>query len=239
MPLTILILLVLASTFLVLHLIYQLYFLIGLIRIKPAKDSDVKLQGVSIIIAARDEVHNLEKLIPSLQNQDYPAFEIVIINDRSNDSTYDYLLQFKNHPVITPVNVNHLPDHINSKKYALTLGIKAAKFDTLLLTDADCEPSSTHWIRDMASKYGEKERMVIGFSPYLKFKGLLNSLIRFETHLSGIQYLGSASNKRAYMGVGRNLSYQKSYFLSKKGFNGFLEVTGGDDYYLNLAALIC
>lgn len=229
MPLTILILLVIASTFLVLHMIYQLYFLIGLIRIKPAKDSDVKQPGVSIIIAARDEVMNLEKLIPTLQNQDYPEFEIVVINDRSNDSTYDYLLQFKNHPVITPVNVDYLPDHVNSKKYALTLGIKAAKFDTLLFTDADCEPSSTHWIRDMASKYGENKRMVIGFSPYLKFKGLLNSLIRFETHLSGIQYLGSASNKRAYMGVGRNLSYQKSYFLSKKGFNGFLDVTGGDD----------
>ena len=210
------------------HLIYQLFILIGLLRIPGPKNPD-KWPGASIIIAARNEFQNLQTLVPKLMEQDYPDFEIVIVNDRSDDNSFDYLMTLKGNPLFKIVFVDHLPDHINSKKYALTLGIKAAKNDILLLTDADCSPSSIHWIQNMVSAYDEKTKIILGYSPYMPETGLLNSLIRFETQMTGILYLSFASNKLPYMGVGRNLSYRKQFFMEQKGFNGFQELTGGDD----------
>lgn len=221
-------LIILIAGILACHLIYQIFFLVGLVRVKANPHSG-NWPGVSVIVAARNEYHNLKKLVPVILNQAYPDFELIVVNDRSDDESFDYLMELNTNPKINVVFIDHLPDHVNSKKYALTLGIKAAKSNHLLFTDADCLPSSPEWIKGMISSYKENSEIVVGFSPYQYSSGFLNALIRFETHFTGIQYLSSASNNKAYMGVGRNLSYRKNFFLSKKGFNGFLNVTGGDD----------
>lgn len=210
------------------HLFYQLFFLIGMVRIKRTDHPD-NWPGASVVVAARNEYKNLQQLVPSLLEQVYENFEIIIVNDRSDDESFDFLMQLKNNPRVKVVFVDHLPDHVNSKKYALTLGIKAASNDILILTDADCLPASRNWLKGMVSAYEKGTNIVIGYSPYRKEKGFLNSVIRFETHMTGIMYLSAAANKMPYMGVGRNLSYRKEFFLKNKGFNGFQEVTGGDD----------
>jgi cellulose synthase/poly-beta-1,6-N-acetylglucosamine synthase-like glycosyltransferase len=127
------------------------------------------------------------------------------------------------------VNVNHKPEHINGKKFALTLGIKAAKYEWVLLTDADCRPTSNRWIQEMAGSFSNKHNIVLGNSPYEASAGLLNSFIRFETIITAIQYFSFALLGKPYMGVGRNLAYRKNLFLDSKGFSKHLEVTGGDD----------
>jgi cellulose synthase/poly-beta-1,6-N-acetylglucosamine synthase-like glycosyltransferase len=192
-------------------------------------------QPVSILVCAHDEEQNLRELIPLLLNQNYEEFELVVINDRSNDGTYDYLLEEgRKDPRIRMVNVDRIPPHVNSKKYGLTLGIKAAKFDLLLLTDADCRPDSENWISSMGNAFEEKTQFVLGFSPYRKSKGFLNLFIRFETLLTAVQYCSFALLRNPYMGVGRNLAYRKSFFLAGKGFHEYMNVTGGDDdLYVN------
>lgn len=185
---------------------------------------------VSLVICAHDEEANLRTLIPLLLQQQHPLFEIIVVDDRSNDGTYDYLLNLTNNEQrVRLVRVTNLPPHVNGKKYALTLGIRAAKFELILLTDADCRPASYHWMSTMVSHLVDQKSIVIGFSPYLHKPGLLNSFIRFETLLTAIQYMGLALLGRPYMGVGRNLSYRKTLFLESKGFNDHLDVTGGDD----------
>src|SRR6185369_10371353 len=110
-------------------------------------------EPVSIVICAHDEIDNLRELIPLLMQQDYPDFEIIIVNDRSNDETFDYLLQeTRVNSRLRMVKIDNLPAHVNGKKYALTLGIKAAKYETILLTDADCRPATNQWIRTLASE---------------------------------------------------------------------------------------
>jgi len=192
-------------------------------------------QPVSILVCAHDEERNLRELIPLLLAQNFPEFEIIVINDRSNDGTYDYLLEEgKADQRIRMVNVDRIPPHVNGKKYSLTLGIKAAKYDLLLLTDADCRPDSENWISSMSSAFEEKTQFVLGFSPYRKGKGFLNLFIRFETLLTALQYCSFALLRNPYMGVGRNLAYRKSFFLAGKGFHEIMNVTGGDDdLYVN------
>ena len=220
------------------QIIYFLVFTIAFSRKKVAVKSistESQNEPVSILVCAHDEEQNLRELLPLLLNQKYTEFEVVVINDRSNDDTYDYLLeQGKNDPRVRMVHVERIPPHVNGKKYSLTLGIKAAKYDLLLLTDADCRPDSDHWISSMSGAFENKTQFVLGFSPYRKNKGFLNLFIRFETLLTALQYCSFALLRNPYMGVGRNLAYRKSFFLAGKGFHEFMNVTGGDDdLYVN------
>lgn len=198
-----------------------------------AKEKEIAVgnpQPISVIVCAHDEEQNLRELVPLLLLQQHPEFEVIIVEDRCNDGTYDYLLAAtKLDTRLKMVRVVHKPDHINGKKFALTLGIKAARYDWILLTDADCRPTGNFWITRMSEQMDEKAKMILGFSPYMHSKGLLNSFIRFESFLTGIQFMSLAILGRPYMGVGRNLAYRKSLFLENKGFNTHLSVVGGDD----------
>lgn len=223
------------SLFLIALLIQAYYCICRLVYINRMKVSAVSGEQarefpVSVVICAHDEEENLKRLLPSIFRQNHKKMEVVVVDDRSNDNTYDYLLQQKSiHDNLKIVNVEKTPAHVNGKKYGLTLGIKAAKYEHILLTDADCEPLSDDWVSLMAQAYDENTQIVLGYSPYLKAKGLLNNFIRFETLCTGIQYLSAAQKGRPYMGVGRNLSYRKSFFVDRKGFNKYLKVIGGDD----------
>ena len=216
------------------QLVYWLVWLIGVIKIKSTPNTSDS-HGVSVIVAVNNELQNLKLLLPLIFAQTYDLFEIIIVDDRSSDGSYEYLQDSsKNNAQLKVLTVNDLPDHLNSKKYALTLGIKSASYDQLLFTDADCRPSSTNWIESFAKTWNENSSFILGFSPYESKPGLLNYFIRFETLLTGIQYLASAAMGKPYMGVGRNLSYSKKLFLSNKGFHGFQNVMGGDDdIYVN------
>ncbi len=187
-------------------------------------------QPVSVIVCAHDEEQNLRELVPLLLSQHHPEFEVIIVEDRCNDGTFDYLLAAtKRDSRLKMVRVVHKPEHISGKKFALTLGIKAARYNWVLLTDADCRPTGNNWIKRMSEQMDDSANMILGFSPYTRSKGLLNAFIRFESFLTGIQFMSLAIFGRPYMGVGRNLAYRKSLFLENKGFNTHLGIVGGDD----------
>jgi cellulose synthase/poly-beta-1,6-N-acetylglucosamine synthase-like glycosyltransferase len=210
------------------QLIYLTIFLVAFNR--KRQDKPLSSVPISVIVCAHDEEQNLRSLIPLLEAQQYPSFEIVIVNDRSNDGTYDFLLsETKRNPKLRMVNVESVPAHVNGKKFGITLGIKAASYEWILLLDADCRPAGNDWIASMGKHFSEGTQIVLGFSPYNQTSGFLNLFIRFESLITALQYLSFALLKNPYMGVGRNLAYRKSLFLEKKGFNQFLSVTGGDD----------
>lgn len=190
---------------------------------------------VSIVVAANNEKTNLLELIPLLLQQNYPTFELIIIDDRSYDDTFDTLRElYGQHPLVHLLRIDEVHDHTSAKKFALTMGIKAAKYERILFTDADCRPSSSLWIQEMMEPVTEKSTFILGYSPYIPSKGFLNLMIRFETLVTGIQYLSFASRGIPYMGVGRNLSYTKSSFLQNKGFHPYNKLIGGDDdLYVN------
>jgi len=127
------------------------------------------------------------------------------------------------------VELTHEAKLISGKKYPLSVGIREAKHEILLLTDADCVPASEFWIEKMQDGYHENTEIVLGYGAYHKQRGLLNKLIRFETFHTALQYLSYALAGIPYMGVGRNLSYKKSLFFRNKGFSSINHIPGGDD----------
>lgn len=219
-------------TFLI-SLLAQLYFFIFVIsRLAFIKKSNPSIASgaVSVIICARNEAQNLGRLIDSLSRQNYPDFEVIIINDRSTDQTEELLKEAeKQFRQLKTITIKAAPENVNPKKYGLIKGIEAANHELLLLTDADCLPHSDHWICEMVAPFDSGIHIVLGFSQYKKDSGLLNAFIRFETLHTGMQYLSFALAGKPYMGVGRNLAYKKSFFQERKGFHKYLSVTGGDD----------
>jgi len=220
----------------VIQILYLMTFLIAFTR--EVSEEIQKPNPVSVIICAHDEEQNLKELIPLLLEQDHPEFEVIIVEDRSNDGTYDYLLKATQQDArLKMVRVAHKPEYINGKKFGITLGVRTARYEWLLFTDADCRPVSKHWIKHMSTRYNDQTQFVLGYSPYKKENGLLNAFIRFESMLTGIQAIGMALLGHPYMGVGRNLAYSRSLFLQSKGFNNYLGVVGGDDdLFVNMHA---
>ncbi|MDA7558523.1 glycosyltransferase [Flavobacteriaceae bacterium] len=199
----------------------------------------VKNIPISVIICAKNEAHNLPILIPKLLTQDYSTFEIILINDHSIDNTLEIMESFKNvSKLIKIVNVKSNETFWGSKKYALTLGIKASTYNYLLFTDADCIPATDQWIMSMASHFSNKKSIVIGYGAYKKQKNsILNKLIRYETLLTAIQYFGFSKIGMPYMGVGRNLAYRKETFFNVNGFVDHLNIkSGDDDLFINQVA---
>ncbi len=224
-----LILLTLFFASIVCQLIFFLAFGVASTRKQNSK-VEVIHQPVSVIVCAHDEEENLRALLPLLLAQNHPQFEVIIVDDRSNDGTFDFLREeAEKDNRLRIVKVEHLPPHANGKKYGITLGIKAAHYDIILLTDADCRPVGNTWVQSMSSHFNEQTQFVLGFSPYQKKQGFLNLFIRYETLFTALQYFSFAWLGYPYMGVGRNLAYRKSLFLQNKGFNEYLGITGGDD----------
>ncbi|CAN5197945.1 glycosyltransferase [soil metagenome] len=203
-------------------------------RPQTSKQTEIP-KSVSVIVCAHNEEENLKNLFSSLARQNHPDYEIIVINDRSTDDT-DMLLQEKSKefPQLKIITVDKIPEGFNGKKYGLSLGIKLAKNDIILFTDADCYPVSDQWISEMTAPFSDSQKIVLGYSQYEKQPGLLNAFIRYETLYTGILYLSSALAGSPYMGVGRNIAHRKSFFLENKGFRSHIKVTGGDDdLYVN------
>lgn len=213
--------------------IMQVVFIVRFfIKAAVAKDSaaTTALPPVTIVICARNEEKNLMEHVPIIMEQDYPEFELVIVNDSSWDNTEDVLKALVyQYPSIHVIHLDEDKQNMKGKKFALTLGIKAAKFDTILLTDADCVPTSSQWIRQMAGGFKDKKELVLGYSSYRKTNGWLNKLIRFDTLTIGLSYLGMARAGLPYMGVGRNLAYTRNLFFSVGGFKSHYSIASGDD----------
>lgn len=213
----------------------QLYYYWGLFSklafFKKYEKEKSQQHPVSVIVCARDEAGNLAKNLPGLLVQQYPStHEIIVVNHNSQDDTRYLLDEFKKtFKGLHAVNLEQEAIGIPGKKYPLSIGIKEAKYEILLLTDADCVPASENWLQLMQEGYDEGIEVVLGYGSYNKKPGLLNKLIRFETFHSGLQYLSYAAAGMPYMGVGRNLSYKKTLFFNNKGFSSINHLPGGDD----------
>lgn len=222
--------------------VIQIFYYLGIFgKFAFAKPQNItpKRIPVSVIVCAKNEEENVKKFIPLLAEQNYPDFEIVLIDDASSDETLEVFEQFESeYENIRLVKVKNNEAFWGNKKYALTLGIKASKKDYLLFTDADCYPTSKDWITSMTSQFTMNKTIVLGYGGYEKIeRSLLNKIIRFETVLTAVQYFSWAKLGFPYMGVGRNLAYKKEEFFNVNGFIEHIQVrSGDDDLFINQAA---
>ncbi len=217
----------------VIQLFYYLFFSLKLNSFISKKENKPlnNYPPLSVIICAKNESINLKDNLPEILNQDYPGnFEVIVVNDASEDDTELVLAQFKeNNKHLYYTSIPYDKKFRHGKKLALTIGIKAAKNNNLVFTDADCIPASKDWLKHMAQGFNEGKEILIGYGAYKKQKGLLNYWIRFDTLTIAIQYLSFALRGAPYMGVGRNMAYTKELFNKHQGFKKHQHILSGDD----------
>lgn len=214
------------------------WFVFARLAFYKVKSEPASIQPVSVVIVARNEYHNLIKTLEPILNQDYPEFEVIVVNDNSDDDTHYYLRELeKTFRHLKVVQIDQSLNFFSGKKFPLSIGIKSSSYDTILLTDADCIVHSNNWISSMQSAFLDKTQIVLGYGPYLTEEGFLNKLIRFDTFMAALHYLSFALLRMPYMGVGRNLAYSKTMFYQKKGFISHYKINSGDDdLFVNQAA---
>lgn len=209
---------------------YTLLIHLRLARVKIEPLDEVGRAPISVIICARNEAENLQRFLPTVLEQNYPNFEVIVVNDRSWDETNDVLEDFKKkYTHLKTVQISDGEKFIAGKKFAVSMGIKASSNDWLVFTDADCEPASSFWLLGMQRPQDTQKEILLGYSPYFKQSGLLNALIRFETFFTAVNYLSFALQGMPYMGVGRNMAYHKALFFKSKGFASHMHIPSGDD----------
>ena len=215
---------------------YSRYLAAPARRIRKDKKSSIinhqssisEAPGVSVIISAHNESDNLSQYLQALLTQDYPTYEVIVVDDGSEDNTREIVERYMTQDPRLHMTFVPFGARVGStKKLALTLGAKAAQYEWLLLTDADCRPESNHWISAMMAQ--ATKDVVLGFSPYFYDKGYVNRLARFDTLFNGLHYLGAALCGHPYMGVGRNLAYRKTLFFESGGFTHLMNNRAGDD----------
>jgi len=192
--------------------------------ILPIKDK--KQKEILLVIAARNEAENLGKNLPLILSQDYPNYKVLIIDDHSEDNSPEILEAFsrKYNKLIVQRNEVHL-----GKKRSLQAVLSSVSSNQLVFTDADCMPNSKKWLQHISNAFTAEKRIVLGYGPYARKPGLLNLFIRFESFMTALQYFSYALMGIPYMGVGRNLAYNKSVFDSVDGFTAHLDKLSGDD----------
>ena len=221
------------------QLFYYLYFFIRLAYYKePTKSVSVEYP-VSVVICARDEANNLTHHLPGILVQNYrTTHEVIVVNDNSVDESKYLIDEFKRiFKELNHIELSQEAKLITGKKFPLSVGIKSAKHEIVLLTDADCTPASEHWMYKMQNAYTDNTEVVLGYGAYRKKPGFLNKLIRFETFHTALQYFSYALAGKPYMGVGRNLSYKRNVFFRNKGFSSINMIpSGDDDLFINQVA---
>lgn len=221
------------------QLFYYLFFFLRLASFNPKQDNRIKANPVSVIICSRDEAANLAKNLPGALVQKYTTtHEVIVVNDNSLDESKYILEEYqRSFPQLKIVELKQEARFIPGKKYPLSIGIKSAKHEIVLLTDADCVPASEFWIEKMQEGFDDEIEIVLGFGALHKKKGFFNKMVRWETFHTALQYLSYAERGMAYMGVGRNLSYRTTVFFRHKGFSSHNHVSGGDDdLFINKAS---
>jgi len=234
-------LLIVFCVFIAVVVIQFLYYIVVFGKFSFAKPQTVtpKRVPISVIVCAKNEEENVKKFVPLLSEQDYHTFEIVLIDDASSDNTLEIFEEFeKQYPNIKLVKVENNEAFWGNKKFALTLGIKAAKYEYLLFTDADCYPTSKDWITSMSAQFTQQKNIVLGYGAYEKISNsFLNKIIRFETLLTATQYFSWAKIGKPYMGIGRNMAYKREEFFKVRGFMDHMKIrSGDDDLFINQAA---
>jgi glycosyltransferase involved in cell wall biosynthesis len=199
-------------------------------RKSKTTDKQGQFPPVSVIIAARNESDNLYEHLPTILSQDYPNYEVIVVNNQSIDDSNWILTAFaQQFPQLKVVEISRSPHLKPGKKLPITLGIKAASHDFFVLTDADCQPLSNQWLKNMMSSLSADRQFTIGYSPFTKAKGFLNKLVRFDNAWMGANAYAYALAGRPFKASGRNIAYSKQLFQKVNGFKSHYAISPGDD----------
>lgn len=227
---------------LLIFLIIQLYFYLAVYR-KPVayhnnsfSSESSNMPSVSVIIIGKDESVNLEKCLPAILNQDYPNYEVIVVNEGATDETEFLLKRLKKEYSNLYSTFSPIPDNdevVRNKVLPLTIGIKAARKDILLFTEADSVPVGNQWIKTMVSPLGGNKQISLGYSRFEGKDDSWKKVAVFDNLFFSLQYFSKAIKHKPFAGTYRNIAYNKQLFFENKGFSAALNYNSAELVFVN------
>jgi glycosyltransferase involved in cell wall biosynthesis len=225
-----LIFILLFGFFAFMSIVYYLSLFLRFVLFKKKRDALSISQPVSVIVVANDKALFLEKSLPLLLSQQYPDYEVVVVNYNSFDDTAVLLsILEKQYPHLKTITINTAVTTIRGRKFPLSIGIKESKHDTLLFTHPECLPASPYWLANMCNHFIYKKEIVLGYNTYVKQPTFFNGLLHFDQLQNALYRFSFALAKMPIMADGANLAYTKKLFAEQKGYAIHNHITAGDD----------
>ena len=228
--------------FFLLQVYYYLAYWLPVIRRAGRKLEymEAGTEPVSVILYARNQADEILRNLPIWMEQEYPEYEIVLVNDRSYDESQDIIISMQaRFPNLRVVDVQEQDKHPTDRKFAIALGVKAAAHARLLFSHIDTLPVSKQWILHMQGAFdgGQEREIVLGYTGCAPFSGLKSSIMQWDALRENLRLFGHSIRRRAYAGDGRNMGYLKGLFFFRKGFIAHLKhPSGEDDLFVNVAS---
>ena len=191
--------------------------------------------GVSVVVYSAGEASALERLLPSILEQEYPGeMEIIVVNDGRNEAVKDCVTLLRNRH--RNIYITYTPEesrNLSRKKLSITLGIKAARHEVMVITEERAQLPDKHWLRNMVTPMASDPsiEIVTGYStPDHKTDRQRGARYRsFDHAANGVAYLSDALARHPWRGTSFNLAYRKDTFFRNKGFGHSLSLQTGDD----------
>ncbi len=183
---------------------------------------------ISVVVISNGDIEQLERLIPAILQQDYPHFELVIVEEGGREVTKQLVNRW--HEQYKNIRLTFMPKNsrnIIRSKFSITLGVMAAKYDWILLTEADCMPVSDRWIRTFASRTTPSVDLIIGYSTY-KQSDAVSGYWSFDKVRFMLQCFFAVRFCRPLAADRTNIAFRKSSFTAANGFKGYLHLQGGE-----------
>lgn len=209
-----------------------------IVRHRRASDSDVAIRDnvtlppMSVVVYVRDNSAQLEAMLPSLLAQNYPAdFEVIVTIDGKSEQAIDVVkrasVEHRN------LRITFVPDQahaLSRKKLALTLGVKGARYDCVLLTDAAVTISSYGWLAAIGAQFASGSDVVLGqVVPFDADARRVSGMVLFDVLNERVNWTASAIKGRPYRATSANIAFRKSVFEAKQGFAGSVGYHHGED----------
>lgn len=186
---------------------------------------------LSVVVVVRDNASQVLQTLPRLLEQQYPNYEIVVVNDRCPDeqslfAINEYRKRYSN------VKFIDLRDAVSTSrgyKMATSMGIKCASYDNIVVTGPDCLPSSEHWLANISQKFQNSKKIVLGYSTFIKRKTPYNIFLHFDKVVGALQYFSHALWNSTYRGDFNNIAFARNLFYNQKGFTSFNHLEWGEE----------
>ncbi|MDR2130340.1 MAG: glycosyltransferase [Odoribacteraceae bacterium] len=222
--------LLIALALLFLTYIYYIVYRVIVILHEERDPEEQEEEGVSVIITAHNRVASLRKNLIGFLIQDYDNYEVIVVDDCSEDDTEELLSELqKEYPRLKYTHIYPNTKFRFTKKLAINIGILSAQYDILLFSEANCYPASSSWVRTMRACFKKETAVVVGFSNFRARKRPFawKRYFRF-THF--LEMLLLAKSLKTILGDGCNMAYRKSYYMRNRGFAGDTQSYIGYDH---------
>lgn len=213
---------------------YPVYRLAGR-HFANTRASENEDKSISVVVTTHNQGYILEQNLEIIATQDYSNYEVIVVNDASTDETSDIIKRIENkYPHVRHTFTPASARYVSHSKLAITLGIRSAKNEWILLTEGDCHPVGKNWISQMASACDNNHDFVLGYSNFEHHETLYSTRISLDRLIHQLRFFhaaGARTNSKAVGGNNCNIALRKSIFLDHKGFSGNLNLLGGEDLF--------